>query len=130
MPLEARRDISDDWPTSWYSQTQLKAFRGWQNFVFAGNEQCDNGGKECLAAAVSAINTDSSHAGGVRIQFDSGAHYKDLIFMLDLVNRTDVKRYWFDIQHGLPTLYIVNYELGRSKFGFNKPYVSPFYLAN
>ena len=50
---------------------------------------------------------DTGHAGGVRIRFLPGATYANLVKVLDIMNYTNQKKYWLDIQHKPVTLYAI-----------------------
>ena len=52
---------------------------------------------------------DSEHCGGVRIRFASNAQYKQLVSVLDIMNRENIKKYWLGMRFETTTLYAFTY---------------------
>ncbi len=87
------------------SARKLESFRPWLTACFTGSATHDLRTQKRLIRNVRGIIADSGHAGGVRIAFAPSAHYKNLVFALDLMNREKVKQYWLDFKHQPATLY-------------------------
>jgi len=58
--------------------------------------------------AIHAMMNDVGHGKGVRIHLVRAARYKHLVFVLNTLNRADVRKYWLDIYHNPNTLYAFN----------------------
>jgi len=87
------------------SVAQLQTFRLWHDAYFIGDAVVDAQEQERLKQFVQAMMADSAHDRGVRIRLASTSHYRNLVFILDLMARENVKRYRLDIQHEPVTLY-------------------------
>ncbi|MCC3155481.1 hypothetical protein Q3A66_20665 [Hymenobacter sp. BT770] len=84
---------------------KLESFRPWHFVCFTGPAGHDLQTQQKLILNVRNIVADSGKAGGVRITFAPTAHYKDLVFVIDLMNRENVKKYWLDFKHKPTTLF-------------------------
>ena len=116
LPIEglARQYYSEEslsWPRPLNSLEKIAAFRHWSDVKFTENLRANLIEQTHLIAALKCVQSDTLHAGGIRIRFTTAARYKDLIFSLDLVMRKNVKKYWLDIQHGPATLYIITFPI-------------------
>ncbi len=86
------------------SAQERNVFRPWHNAYFIGNPQADSIERISVAKSVRRMLTDSSHDVGVQIRFAPTARYKDLVFVFDLMSRSNVRQYWLDIIHS-PTIF-------------------------
>ena len=109
LPLDlsrpAYRGYETLWPTLLSSPAKIAAYRPWKNGRFIGNSRADTYERGRLSKIVHTMMTDTMRDGGVRICFSSTAHYKDLVFILDLMNRENVKKYWLDMHHKPTAFY-------------------------
>lgn len=84
---------------------KIEAFRSWQDAHFTGDAEADAPQQARVAEDIRAIMADSGHSNGVRIHFAPASRYKQLVFVLDLMVRENVKNYWLDIRRTPATLY-------------------------
>ncbi|WP_140464485.1 hypothetical protein [Hymenobacter nivis] len=83
----------------------IRAMGPWQKNHLTGKPENQSQERIHVTTAICAMMADSSHRGRVSISLDPTAHYKDLIFLLDLMNRENTRKYWLDIVHKPITLY-------------------------
>jgi hypothetical protein len=93
----------------------LQGMRPWHNVEFRGSYLPDFLSAATTEAAIRYINADTSHAGGVRIRFLSGATYANLVKALDVMYYTGHKKYWLDIRQYPTTLYAITDQRAPSK---------------
>jgi hypothetical protein len=86
---------------------ELNKLRPWYDTEFTGKELPDFFSAAATESAIQKIIADTSHAGGVRIRFWPGATYANLVEVLDIMNRTNQKKYWMDIRNSPITLYAI-----------------------
>jgi hypothetical protein len=93
---------------------KINRMRPWHTVNFGGQPLADFFNAQVIESTIYAINADLSHAGGVRIRFRAGTTYANLVKVLDIMNYTNQKRYWFDNRQQPTTFYaITNKELPR-----------------
>lgn len=85
----------------------LQTMRPWHDVEFLGHYLPDFFSAATTEAAVRRIIADTSHAGGVRIRFLSGAAYANLVKVLDIMGYTNQKKYWLDLRQYPLTLYAI-----------------------
>ncbi len=81
--------------------------RPWHNVEFRGNYVHDFLSAAATEETVRYIVADTSHAGGVRVRFLSGATYANFVKILDIMSYTREKKYWLDIRRYPVTLYAI-----------------------
>ncbi len=86
------------------SLAKVRAMGPWRDNYFTGKPDNILREHSHIAAEIHAMMADSGQRGRVRVRLASTAHYKDLVFLLDLMNRENVKKYWLDIVHK-PTIF-------------------------
>lgn len=98
-----------DWrtPSQLFSSYQLNRFRPWHNSYFSSDSALNRQEQRRLATAVRSMIADTLRSGGVRVQFTARARYEQFVFVLDLMNREDVKKYWIDYRRGTTTFYAI-----------------------
>ena len=89
---------------------KVDTFRPWHSFKFTGNTRHDLLQQAKITETVRAIIADSTHDGGVRIKFMPTARYSSLVFLLDLMYRESVAKYWLDVKHSPTTFYVLTYK--------------------
>jgi hypothetical protein len=94
-------------PSQLFRPYQLNRFRPWHSSYFNADSVTNAQEQRRLTAAVRRMVADTLHSGGVRVYFSANAHYEQLVFALDLMNRENVKRYWTDYHRGITILYAV-----------------------
>lgn len=87
------------------SLSKIRNMGPWHNTYFTGIFSSNSYERVQIANNVHAMMADSEHRGRVRVQFAPAARYKDLIFVLDLVNAEGVPRYWLDVHNKPVTFY-------------------------
>ncbi|WP_157886854.1 hypothetical protein [Hymenobacter sp. PAMC 26628] len=88
-----------------YLAAKVRAMGPWRNTYITGKPENVAREHASITNDVRTIMADSAHQGRVRVRFTQTARYKDLIFVLDLMVRENVRRYWFDIVHKPITFY-------------------------
>ncbi len=92
-------------PSLW---SRIKRETRWDNINLNGGKLNDFVNDVVTANAVQAVRIDTAHARGVRIYFRPGTTYRNLVSVLDLMNRLEHPRYWLDIEHSHTVFYVVN----------------------
>lgn len=91
--------------------SELNTIRPWHKVEFTGLPITDFIAFENVIQFVKVIQADTSHEGGVRIQFQQHATFSSLVAVLDVMNILNQKSYWLDIKHEPLTLYIITSKL-------------------
>jgi len=86
---------------------KIDRMRPWHTIEFGGQPLADFFSSQMMEDGIKLINADSSHAGGVRIRFRPGITYANLVKVLDIMNYTGQKKYWFDSRHQPATFYAI-----------------------
>jgi hypothetical protein len=109
LPLHLDDGYEWDWrtPSQLFSGYQLNRFRPWHNTYFSSDTAANQREQRRLAAAVRRMMADTRHSGGVRVNFTPHACYAQYVFVLDLMHRENVKKYWTDYRHGTTTFYAI-----------------------
>jgi len=105
IPGEEYNPYTTAWSTS--AAIALRKMRPWHDTEFRGSSLLDFLNANATESAIRKIIADTSHAGGVRIQFLPGATYANLVKVLDIMNYTNQKKYWLDIRHEPTTFYAI-----------------------
>jgi hypothetical protein len=116
--LELAMPIPENMSAKTYHTPYVKAFTKpladikpatrWSIINLNGRKLHDFVNSALVATAVQGIDADATQAAGVKICFQTGATYSNVIAMLDLVNRLDHPRYWLDVEHQPTAFYAVN----------------------
>ncbi|WP_152559935.1 hypothetical protein [Hymenobacter sp. IS2118] len=93
-------------PLKW-SDAKLNNFRNWREIKFVGSQSSNASAKKQLTQAVARMAANPSIEDGTKVTFGATATYSDLIFVLDLMNQYDVKKYWLDVVHAPTTFYAI-----------------------
>jgi hypothetical protein len=93
----------------------LQKMRPWHTVNFYGNRLADFFSAATTESAVRKIIADTANAGGVRIRFQSGAIYANLVTVLDIMSYVNQKKYFLDIHHRPITLYAITNRPSRTK---------------
>jgi hypothetical protein len=102
------------------SSYQLNRFRPWTTISFSDSPMACAREQGRAVTAVRAMISNTEQPGGVRFRFSPLSHYEQLIFVLDLMNRENVRKYWFDTRWGENTLYAITTEGWRSTSPFGQ----------
>ena len=97
LPLQGERSLP----------VEINKFRNWHDITFNGNQRSDFFNAAATEAAIRKINADSSHDGGVRVRFNSGSTYANLVRVLDIMSYTGQEKYGLDIRYQPATLYAI-----------------------
>lgn len=87
------------------SLMQVRAMGPWHNHLITGNSQNKLQEQSRIISDMRTMMADSGHHNGVRVSLTHTAHYKDLIFLIDLADHENANRYWLDIVHQPITFY-------------------------
>ncbi len=87
------------------SVSKIRSMGPWRNTYLTGIFSSNTCEQAQITNNVRAMMADSEHRGRVSVQFAPTTHYKDLIFVLDLVSKEGVSRYWLDIYNKPVTFY-------------------------
>jgi len=109
VTMPARKPVAGmSWNDVVYrSPRQLNHFRAWHEVKLVGQALPDFFSLNELETATRAIQTDTSHVGGVRVRFGPGATYANLVQVLDCMLCTGQPKYWWDIRYRSTTFYAI-----------------------
>jgi hypothetical protein len=93
----------------------IKSTTRWSTVSFNGRKLNDFVNGAMAATAIRDIYARATHAAGVKVCFQEGATYGNLMTMLDLMYRLDRHRYWLDIEHSPTAFYVVNKQAIKAK---------------
>ena len=79
----------------------------WHDANLTGNRMGDSLQHLRIAGYVRAMTTYSVNDGGLRVRLSAAAHYRSMVYLLDLMNRTNIRYFWFDIRHKPMTFYAI-----------------------
>ncbi|MBO0359968.1 hypothetical protein J0X19_18555 [Hymenobacter sp. BT186] len=98
-------------PASYMSPLELATLRPWKNISFTGNLWSDYFSYQQVAAATLELKDNNYEDSGVRVFFNTPAHYRSLVYTLDKFNTADTLanrvHYWLDIRHQPTTIYAI-----------------------
>ncbi len=116
--LELAMPIPENMAAKTYHAPYVKAFTKpladikpatrWNIINLNGRKLHDFVNSALIATAMQGIDADATQAAGVKICFQTGATYGNVVAMLDLMNRLSYPRYWLDIEHQPTAFYAVN----------------------
>ncbi|WP_223648877.1 hypothetical protein [Hymenobacter psoromatis] len=86
---------------------ELDTIRPWHEVEFTGRAIDDFIAFERVIQSVKAVQSDTSHEGGIRIRFRRHATFSSLVAALDVMAILNSKRYWLDTKHKPLTLYVI-----------------------
>ncbi len=110
MPVLRPVDYLPDTPTvRWYLPTVAEAqvMRPWQDAFFTGVHTTDAIEQRRVATLAQAIATDTLQANGIRVRFAQKSHYEQFIFLLNLMKKEGLRKYWVDFYHSPTTFYVL-----------------------
>ncbi len=84
----------------------LRKYYSWYQTHLSGNPDQDSLLQEQFVLALHRIEADTLHGGVLSIQLGANARYANLVFLLDLMLRENVTRYWLDITRQ-PTMFYI-----------------------
>lgn len=97
--------------TPYLSERQLQQFCDWDEFTLSGQILHDS----LLLTRVNHLIADyqkyAMHRRGIRIQFSDAARYASLVEVVNIMQKHNVKKYWFKLHH-TPTVFYAYVEQG------------------
>ena len=86
----------------------LRAQYTWHEAALTGERNRAGRQHHRIAARLRAIMADTLHAGALRVRIAPQARYADMVFLLDLMDREGVAKYWLDITRKPTTFYVIH----------------------
>ncbi|MFD1469475.1 hypothetical protein ACFQ48_14700 [Hymenobacter caeli] len=129
MPVLPLSKHSETGPFILPSSAKVRSMGPWRDNYITGKPEGKAHEYAGITNDVRTMMADSAHHGGVRVRFAPTAHYKDLVFVLDLMNREKSKRYWLDIINKPVTFYTIVKPRHRGDYEFGSDVVWTRYTA-
>ena len=86
---------------------QLNTLYSWEIVRLNGRDTHDASAISGVLKSVLRQRNDTIPNCGILIHFSSETHYESIVKLINLMNVLNQKKYYFDIHHGLPKLYIL-----------------------
>lgn len=86
----------------------LRKHYSWHNAHLTGNIQQDGWKQQQIISVLHRIAEDTLHGGILSVQLGPKARYSNMIFLLNLMLRENVKYYWLDITRHPTTFYALH----------------------
>lgn len=83
----------------------LRKHYPWHNATLTSNIQQDGWKQQQIISALHKVAADTLHGGILSVQLGTKARYSNMVFLLDLMLRENVKYYWLDITRYPTTFY-------------------------
>ena len=94
-------------PSRYLSKDSLDKFRTWNDFKIDYDEFQNYINLITIDNITTQYKQDSLKENGLRVQFASNAKYKNLINLLNILDKNNIKKYWFDIYNDIPIFYAI-----------------------
>ncbi|MBC6611829.1 hypothetical protein H8B15_12915 [Hymenobacter sp. BT507] len=89
------------------SKDKLERFRKWDNFIVTGNKLQDSISLSFASKIALQYQIDTLQEKGMRIILQPKSKYVSMITILDIMKKSNIKKYWFDIFHSPTTFYAI-----------------------
>ncbi|MDQ2772276.1 MAG: hypothetical protein M3Y54_17460 [Bacteroidota bacterium] len=77
----------------------------WSDAYFTGRVTAEKQEQTRVEQAIHTFMADSVHGGGIRVHFSSASYYRNLVSVLNILEKEKARKFWLDIHHIPTTLY-------------------------